>query len=97
MANNYTITKTAETDMQEIGDFISLDNPRMALNLIDKFEECFEKIDSMPEIGCKKPEWTQKDVRFFTIKKYLIVYQVNNANVVILRVLSSFRDISNLL
>ena len=50
----------------------------------------------MPEIGYKKPEWTKKDVRFLSIKKYLIVYQINDKNIIILRVLSNYRDITGL-
>lgn len=97
MANNYIVTKDTENDMLEIGDFIAMDNPSASSKLMDKFEECFERIASMPEIGYKKPEWTTKNIRFLTIKKYLIVYQINDENITILRVLNCFMDIANLL
>ena len=96
MKDNYIISKDAENDLKEIGDFIALDNPTAALTLIDKFTEGFENMILMPEIGYKKPEWTKKDVRFLSIKKYLIVYQINDKNIIILRVLSNYRDITGL-
>ena len=96
MKDNYIISKDAENDLKEIGDFIALDNPTAALTLIDKFTEGFVNMILMPEIGYKKPEWTKKDVRFLSIKKYLIVYQINDKNIIILRVLSNYRDITGL-
>jgi len=69
MKDNYIISKDAENDLQEIGDFIALDNPDAASTLIDKFTEGFERTVLMPEIGYKKPEWTKKDIRFLSIKK----------------------------
>jgi len=97
MKDNYIISKDAENDLQEIGDFIALDNPDAASTLIDKFTEGFERTVLMPEIGYKKPEWTKKDIRFLSIKKYIIVYQINDKGITILRILSNYRDITGLL
>jgi plasmid stabilization system protein ParE len=52
----------------------------------------------MPKSGCKKVQWTEnKNIRFWNIKKYMIVYEINKDSIIIVRVLSSFRDIASLL
>ncbi|MEW5819730.1 MAG: type II toxin-antitoxin system RelE/ParE family toxin [Cyanobacteriota bacterium] len=93
----YVITEEARKDLIEIGDYISLDNPAAARNLMIEFKEAFEKFVTMPKLGHKRKDLTKKDVRFWSVKSYLIIYQIREEAIVILRVLSGFRDIATLL
>jgi toxin ParE1/3/4 len=98
MRYDYIVSDDAEKDLREIFDFIALDNRAAASKLTDHFEEAFERLASMPRLGLRKIEWTKRDVRFLAIKKYFVVYKVNEDahTIVILRVLSTFRDIADI-
>ena len=58
----------------------------------------FNLLSEHPLLGKQRKDFTYHDVRFYVVKKhYLIVYQINNSTVEILRVLTSYQDICNLL
>ena len=95
---NYIITHAAERDMLEIQEYISADNKRAAKTLMRKFKESFRRLAELPEIGYKKPVWTDMDYRFWNVGKYIIAYEIQDSKTIIIsRVLSSYRDIISLL
>lgn len=93
----YKITRNAELDLQDIANFIAADNKKAAFNMLKIFEESFLKLSQMPNMGFSKTEWTDKDLKFWSIKKYLIVYKIESNHIVIVRVLSGYRDVVALL
>lgn len=98
MQNKYIISERTDLDMLEIGDFIALNNKNASSKLMDDFTNTFRRPAQMSKSGSKRPEWTiDKDIRFCNVKKYMVVYKINNDNITILRVLSSFRDIAGIL
>jgi len=94
---NYLLTEEAKNDLTEIGDYISLDNSTAARNMMIKFKEIFEKLVLTPKLGHKRKDLTNKNVRFWSLKNYLIIYQINEDTIIILRILSGYRDITTLL
>ncbi len=98
MQNKYIVSKRADLDMMEIGDFIALDNKDASSKLIDEFTNSFRRLAQMPKSGYKKQEWTfDENIRFCSVKRYMIVYKIDKENITILRVLSSYRNIEDLL
>ncbi len=78
--NNYTIKSKALADIQTISDYIAQDNKTAALELIDIFNKSFEKLAKFPDLGVIK-------------KRYLVVYNIEDEKVCILRVLTSYQNI----
>ena len=98
MRNKYIISERADLDMMVIGDFIALDNKSASSKLIDEFTNCFIRLAQMPKSGYKRTDWTiDKDIRFCNVKRYMIIYKIDKENIIILRVLSSYRNIEDLL
>lgn len=93
----YKITKQAELDLEEIAEYIAIDNKKAALKLLETFEKSFIKLSQMPNMGFSKSEWTNKDLKFWSVKKYLIIYKIKGNHIIIIRVLSGYRDIISLL
>lgn len=92
------IEDAAETDMLSIAEYIAQDNKTAAANILKVFYETYKTLTVYPELGLSRPDFTHKNVRFYTIKKhYLIVYVITNEEIHILRVLSSYQDICSLL
>jgi plasmid stabilization system protein ParE len=77
--------------VEEYGDI------RAARRLQQDFLNAFEKIGNNPGIGRKRPDWTKKPYRFWTVReRYVVVYSESSPPEV-LRVVSTFRDIAALL
>lgn len=92
------IENAAERDMSLVAEYISKDKKCAAVKMLNNFYKSFEKLSLFPDLGCERSDFKYKNVKFFIVKKhYLIVYIVKNDSLHILRVLSSYQDICNLL
>lgn len=98
MQNRYIIKNKALDDIKIIADYIAKDNLSAAVSIIESFEKAFEKLASFPNVGIIRKDFTSLDVRFFVVKKhYLVVYNIENENVCILRVLTTYQNICSML
>lgn len=93
----YVLTDVAQKDLIEIADYIAIDNKKAAQNLMIQMKSSFETLAGMPEIGHHRPDLTSQKIRFWKVKSYLVVYQITTESIIILRVLSAYRDITVLL
>lgn len=98
MNNNYKIKSKALEDIATIADLIREDNEKASLKFLQDLYDTFDKLANFPNIGIARKDFTYRDVRFFVVKKhYLIVYNIENETVCILRVLSTYQNICALL
>ncbi|MBQ2644187.1 type II toxin-antitoxin system RelE/ParE family toxin [bacterium] len=82
------IENAAETDMLAIAKYIAQDNKTAAANILKTFYETYNNLTAYPELGLSKPYFTDKDVRFYTVKRhYLIVYSITDTEIHIVRIL----------
>lgn len=96
--NDYALTPSAETDLQEIWTYIAADNPDAADELeADIFTACQLLADN-PQMGSSRPAWSEKPVRFWIVRRnYLIVYAPQAQPLEILRIIHGARNIPKLL
>lgn len=94
---HYLISPMAEQDIDEIVTYIAQENPSAALKLLDRLYEAMNKLASQPFMGHQRKDLTNRAVRFWPVAfHYLIVYKDCNP-IEVVRVLSGYRDIANLL
>jgi len=79
-------TKEASIRLQEIEEFISRDNPQIAIEFTDKLISISETIPDNPEKGRIVPELAIKQIREILYKGYRIVYHRREASIEILTV-----------
>jgi toxin ParE1/3/4 len=91
--SGYVLSPDALQDLQDIWDFIALDNVNAADKLEDEFFSAFEKLSRQPRMGHTRPDWTERDARFWSIGSYLIVYRERIGTLEILAILHGSRDI----
>jgi plasmid stabilization system protein ParE len=89
----YLLSPDALQDLQDIWDFVALDNVSAADNLEDEFFNAFEKLARRPRIGHTRRDLTERDVRFWPTGSYLIVYREHPEALQVLAVLHGARDI----
>ncbi|MEI8390418.1 MAG: type II toxin-antitoxin system RelE/ParE family toxin [bacterium] len=91
------LTERAYKDLAEIKEYISLDNPTAAKELLSDFEKALDNLALMPKIGHINQTLTNKNVRFLNVKKYVIIYKINDDNIAVIRISSTYRDIYEML
>jgi len=86
-------TVEADRDLFSIWSFVAVDNRRAADVLINQLTEIFRRLSEVPEMGRARPELGD-GLRSFPHGRYLVVYQPRERTLMIVRVLSSYRDLS---
>ena len=94
---NYNLTPEALEDLDNIQQYISADNPVAAENLIEECFSVFDILSKTPLMGHRREDLTPRNVRFWNIHSYLIIYDATTDPISIIRVLSGYRDISSIL
>lgn len=79
-------TREALIRLQEIEEYISKDNPVMAIEFVDKLISVAGTITHNPEIGRIVPELSLENIREILYKNYRIVYLVKKNSIDILTV-----------
>lgn len=91
------LTPAAERDIDEIITYLAEENPKTASKFLDALFDAMEKLADHPDMGHLRQDLTDRDVKFWPFKwHYLIIYKPDDP-VVIVRVLSGYRDIIDLI
>jgi len=94
------ITQNAENDINEIIDYISQNNPRTALIIMEKIYTKINSLNRFPNRGSYVPELlirNIKDYRQITEDQWKIYYKINENIVNVLAVIDSRRNLKDLL
>jgi toxin ParE1/3/4 len=93
----YVLSPEVLQDLQDIWDFIASDNPVAADKLEDEFFEAFEMLAKHPRMGHVRSDLTPRDVRFWPVGEYLIVYRSFPAPLQVVAVLHGARDVAEVI
>lgn len=88
------ISSVAESDIEQIGDYIAKDSPRQALSFVKALYQQCEKIAQSPLLYRLRPE-LDENIRACIYRKYIIFFQCKDNEVLIVRVLHGAMDIKN--
>ena len=83
-------TPQAEIDLEEIGDYIALDNPRRAVTFIQEIRRQCEKIADTPMSYLARPDLGGA-IRICIHGNYLVVFEPFADGALILRILHGAR------
>ena len=84
-------SRRAQTDLQEITDFIAQDDEGAARRWTDRLMEAAERAALMPRSGRMVPEFSREEIREVLLKPYRIVYRVQERRITVLTVFESHR------
>ena len=95
---NLIISARAKQDLIEIADFIAKDNIIAAKAVVDLLRHYCGTLALFPNLGTQNPLIPIEGVRVFIAKwRYVIVYKIENDDLVILKISNHNQDICNLL
>jgi plasmid stabilization system protein ParE len=94
--NRFELARRAVGDLEEIWEFVSEDSFTAADHLVEEFYNAFERLAGMPRMGHKREDLTQRDVLFWTLHSYLIIY-TDARPLRVVRIVHAKRDVKKLL
>jgi len=101
MPSKYTVRylPSADKDLVSILDWITKDNPRRAVEFVDRIEKRIEKLETHPFSGVipRHPKLRDYGYRILIIEKYLVFYVVRGKTIRIHRVIHGSRHYEDLL
>lgn len=89
------VGRLAESDIEDILDYIAADNPDAALHFYEEFLVLFEKVGASPKIGHQRKE-LGSNLRSLPFGNYVIFFE-GEAPVEIIRVLYGSRDVDSII
>lgn len=94
--NKFELARRALGDLQEIWEFVSEDSFTVADRLLEEFYLAFDRLAGMPAMGHKREDLTGRDVLFWTLHSYLIIYK-NSQPLRVVRIIHAKRNVKKLL
>jgi plasmid stabilization system protein ParE len=91
------VSPQARLDLLEIWEFIARDDIDAADQVITEIEHAFMALADHPRIGHVREDLAPRDLRFWPVHSYLVVYRWEVQPIEIARVLSHWRDLVDLL
>ncbi len=83
MGYQIVLSRTAETDLAEIVEYIARDNPAAAARFGHELVRHTRKLEHFPQIGRVVPEFRVNTLRELIHSSYRIVYQINEQQKII--------------
>lgn len=80
--------------MDNIWYYIAADNANAADKVENEITQAFYRLAEHPFMGHLREDLTEKDLRFWSVYSYLIVYDPHRQPIAIVRVLSGWRDVA---
>jgi plasmid stabilization system protein ParE len=94
--SQFELGRRAAGDLREIWEFVAEDSFIAADRLLEEFYRTFQKLAEMPGMGHKREDLTHRDVLFWALYSYLIIYG-NSQPLRIVRIMHAKRDVKKLL
>ena len=93
----FRVSREAAANITEIWEFIAEDNVAAAERVRRELQDAIRDLANAPGKGHRREDLTDKAVRFWRVRSYLIVYRPDTDPLEIVAVLHGARDIPRLL
>lgn len=94
---SFIFSPVARQDLIEIWKYIAEENVVNATKVLSKIEENCIMLSEFPHLGHQRKDLTNHPVLFWPVYNYLIIYKKNSNPLEIVRVLSGYRNLIDLL
>ncbi len=91
--SGYVLSVDADSDLDEIWEYIAGDSIDAADRWTNKLFDAFEAFGRTPSIGHKREDLTAYSVLFWPVGAYLVIYRAERTPIEIVAVTQGSRDI----
>lgn len=92
----FEISGPARRDLQEIYDWIAGDDPAAADRVMLDLREALARLAEVPGLGHSRDDLGDESLRVWPVHRYVVIYQPDRNPLLVVRVLSGYRDIGSL-
>jgi len=92
----FVVTFQARDDLRQIGDYIARHDPHAAVRMLERLRDAFRHLGDNPRMGRERSDLGSRPVRCWPVGDYLVIHE-GAGPVTILRVVSGYRDLGELL
>jgi toxin ParE1/3/4 len=93
--SSYSFSDTAVRDIDEICEYITIQNSRAASQLFDRIRQKCKLVANFPNMGKTYPN-LDPNLRGFVVDDYIIFYYPSSDGINIARVISGYRDLEDM-
>jgi len=97
MARKLVITRRAQSDLDEIWEYIAQDSFDAANRVEDEIHREIRNLVPFPGKGHLREDVNDKTLRFWKVYSYLITYRYDDASLTVVRVIHGARNIGHML
>jgi plasmid stabilization system protein ParE len=94
----YELSAAARLDLLDVWNYLadaaSLD---VADKVAENIEEAIGQIAKSPEFGHRRPDLTSRNILFYRVHSYLVIYRPDTKPLHVIRILHAARDVKRLL
>lgn len=94
---SFIFSPAARQDLIEIWEYISQESTENALKVLSTIEEKCHLLCEYPNLGHQRKDLTKHPVLFWPVYNYLIIYKQDTKPLEIVRVLSGYRNLIEIL
>lgn len=95
MALRLVFSREADQDVNDIVDYISVDNPGAAEAVLRRLEKSATLLCSRPNMGMLALATGRSDMRKLSVPPYIVFYRITDTHLQVARVLHSSRDLED--
>ncbi len=88
----YELHPEARADLDKIWEYIAADSVDAAVRMIGEFLQRFKDLVAFPHQGHRRPDLTNRSLRFVRVRDYLVAYAPDKRPVWILAVMHGHRS-----
>jgi toxin ParE1/3/4 len=92
-----SLSPAAREDLIAIWEFIARDNLGAATRVVDEFQQAFDQLTQMPEMGHRLEDLAPEPFRFWTVRAYVTVYRPRDGGIEVARIIHGARDLPSVL
>ena len=92
----YVLSAKALNNLESIRDFIAVENRQAADHIVEELFAAFEHLAEWPGSGHTRYDLTERDIRFWPVRSYLVVYRETDP-LQIIAILHGARDIPSII
>ena len=94
----YELTAAARLDLLQIWNYLAEhESTDLADKIAGDIEDAIERVERSPNLGHQRTDLTDRDLLFFLIHSYFVIYRPAISPLRVTRVLHTSRDIKRLL
>jgi antitoxin ParD1/3/4 len=95
--NEYALTLAARLDLFDIWEFITRDNIEAADRVLEEINFGMQLLADNPDLAHLRRDLASEPVKFWLVHSYFVIYRPGTTPLEVLRVLSRYRDVKELL